>query len=177
MNGPVRAAATLLAAAFLALPIATLADKPDPNRDPSGKGHGGVKQCDFIALTACGIGGHNPWLEPTDIKDAYDLVKTTIDNQNNGGFVVFLSGNPDRDAGSLLCKISGAEFKLYQDKADEAWYLFEDAIAKIATLEAQGKLDPDARSAFQAFFESAQDCINDPPNLSAVKNYTSSGSW
>ena len=143
MRTTTTAALSLLACAILALPQASFAGKPD--RNPS------EKDCPFADLgTSCSVA----------LKEAYDLLGALIGN--NADVPTFLSSNPERDAGTLQCKTSGAEIKLAQDKADEAWYLMETAKDKVESLFAQSKLSWDGRNMLLASFQAAQDCIPSP---------------
>ena len=131
------AALSLLLCAFVAFPAS--AGKPD--RNPS------EKDCAFVGLdTACS----------DELQAAYDLVGSLLGNG------VFLSRNPDRDAGSLQCKISGAEIKFATGKTDEAQWLVQDALDKILVLLNQGKLSQDGYDLIKASFDAAQDCVGSP---------------
>lgn len=131
------AALSLLLCAFVAFPAS--AGKPD--RNPS------EKDCAFVGLdTACS----------DELQAAYDLVGSLLTNG------VFLSGNPDRDSGTLQCKISGAEIKFATGKTDEAQWLVQDALDKILVLLNQGKLSQDGYDLIKASFDAAQDCVGSP---------------
>ena len=120
------AALSLLLCAFVAFPAS--AGKPD--RNPS------EKDCAFVGLdTACS----------DELQAAYDLVGSLLTNG------VFLSRNPDRDSGTLQCKISGA-----------AQWLVQDALDKILVLLNQGKLSQDGYDLIKASFDAAQDCVGSP---------------
>ena len=131
------AALSLLLCAFVAFPAS--AGKPD--RNPS------EKDCAFVGLdTACS----------DELQAAYDLVGSLLGNG------VFLSRNPDRDSGTLQCKISGAEIKFATGKTDEAQWLVQDALDKILVLLNQGKLSQDGYNLIKASFDAAQDCVGSP---------------
>lgn len=131
------AALSLLLCAFVAFPAS--AGKPD--RNPS------EKDCAFVGLdTACS----------DELQAAYDLVGSLLTNG------VFLSSNPDRDSGTLQCKISGAEIKFATGKTDEAQWLVQDALDKILVLLNQGKLSQDGYDLIKASFDAAQDCVGSP---------------
>jgi hypothetical protein len=131
------AALSLLLCAFVAFPAS--AGKPD--RNPS------EKDCAFVGLdTACS----------DELQAAYDLVGSLLTNG------VFLSRNPDRDSGTLQCKISGAEIKFATGKTDEAQWLVQDALDKILVLLNQGKLSQDGYDLIKASFDAAQDCVGIP---------------
>jgi hypothetical protein len=131
------AALSLLLCAFVAFPAS--AGKPD--RNPS------EKDCAFVGLdTACS----------DELQAAYDLVGSLLTNG------VFLSRNPDRDSGTLQCKISGAEIKFATGKTDEAQWLVQDALDKILVLLNQGKLSQDGYDLIKASFDAAQDCVGSP---------------
>lgn len=131
------AALSLLLCAFVAFPAS--AGKPD--RNPS------EKDCAFVGLdTACS----------DELQAAYDLVGSLLTNG------VFLSRNPDRDSGTLQCKISGAEIKFATGKTDEAQWLVQDALDKILVLFNQGKLSDDGYYLLKASFDAAQDCVGSP---------------
>jgi hypothetical protein len=131
------AALSLLLCAFVAFPAS--AGKPD--RNPS------EKDCAFVGLdTACS----------DELQAAYDLVGSLLTNG------VFLSRNPDRDSGTLQCKISGAEIKFATGKTDEAQWLVQDALDKILVLLNQGKLSQDGYNLIKASFDAAQDCVGSP---------------
>jgi len=135
------AAATLLLSTMLALPQLSLAGKPD--RDPSSK------DCpNPDVVTACS--------EQLDY--AYDLIGWLIGN--NADLDIFLSRNPDQDAGTLQCKVSGAELKLSQDKIGEAAFLVDTAIEKIWTLYGQGKLSWDGVTQIGGAFDAAKTCLD-----------------
>jgi hypothetical protein len=134
----IAASAALMAS--LAFSGSALAGKPD--RNPS------EKDCPNVALdTACSA----------ELDFAYDLVGGLLGN--NGEVPTFLSRNPDRDAGSLQCKLSGAEIKLDQDKTDEAIFIVDTALEKIWTLYAQGKLSYEGLLQMQGAFNDARDCL------------------
>lgn len=131
------AALSLLLCAFVAFPAS--AGKPD--RNPS------EKDCAFVGLdTACS----------DELQAAYDLVGSLLTNG------VFLSRNPDRDSGTLQCKLSGAEIKFATGKTDEAQWLVQDALDKILVLLNQGKLSQDGYDLIKASFDAAQDCVGSP---------------
>lgn len=132
------AALSLLLCAFVAFPAS--AGKPD--RNPS------EKDCPNVALdTDCSA----------ELDYAYDLVGGLLGN--NEDVPTFLSRNPDRDAGTLQCKLSGAELKLDQGKTDEAIFLVDTALDKIMTLYAQGKLSYEGLLQMQGAFNDARDCL------------------
>ena len=132
----IAASAALMAS--LAFSGSVLAGKPD--RDPSSK------DCPNVALaTACS----------EELDAAYDLVDSLYPQDP----AVFLSRNPDKDSGTLMCKLSGAEIKLDQDKVDEAIYLVDQAIEKIWSLYQQGKLTVDGLNMMDASFNAARDCL------------------
>ena len=155
-----KAALSLLLCAVLAIPTAALAGKggpkEDPTRDPS------TKDCDNIVLeTRCS----GPLDAPGLLDQAYSLVKQLSDIDqaliaNGEDPVVFVSRNGQQDAATLMCKISGAEIKLAQDyKDDEASFLLETAIAKVMSLEGQGKMfDAGIKDALAA----AKYCVDNP---------------
>jgi hypothetical protein len=133
------AALSLLLCAFVAMPAS--AGKPD--RNPS------EKDCDFVGLsTACS----------TELKAAYDLVGSLVGQDP----AVFLSRNPDKDAGTLQCKLSGAEIKYATGKTDEAQWLVQDALDKILVLLNQGKLSEEGYYLLEASFLAAQECVSTP---------------
>ena len=137
----IAASAALMAS--LAFSGSALAGKPD--RNPS------EKDCPNVALdTACSA----------ELDFAYDLVGGLLGN--NGEVPTFLSRNPDRDAGSLQCKLSGAEIKFATEKTDEAQWLVQDALDKILVLFSQGKLSQDGYDLIKASFDAAQDCVGSP---------------
>jgi hypothetical protein len=133
----IAASAALMAS--LAFSGSAFAGKPD--RNPS------EKDCPFVGLdTACS----------DELQAAYDLVGSLLTNG------VFLSRNPDRDSGTLQCKISGAEIKFATGKADEAQWLVQDSLDKILVLLNQGKLSQDGYDLIKASFDAAQDCVGSP---------------
>ena len=133
------AALSLLLCAFVAMPAS--AGKPD--RNPS------EKDCDFVGLgTACS----------DELQAAYDLVGSLLSQDP----AVFLSRNPDKDAGTLQCKLSGAEIKYATDKTGEAQWLVQDALDKILVLLNQGKLSEDGYALIKASFDAAQECVGTP---------------
>ena len=95
-----------------------------------------------------------------ELDAAYDLIGGLI--ANNEYAPTFLSRNADKDAGTLQCKTSGAEIKLSQHKADEAWYLMEKSKEKVESLFAQSKLTWEGRMQLLGVFQAAQDCIASP---------------
>jgi hypothetical protein len=132
------AALSLLLCAFVALPAS--AGKPD--RNPS------EKDCPNMDLdTACSA----------DLDAAYDYVGGLLGN--NEDVPTFLSRNPDKDAGTLQCKLSGAELKLDQGKTDEAIFLVDTALAKIDSLYGQGKLSYEGLVGMQEYFNAAKTCL------------------
>jgi hypothetical protein len=134
------AALSLLLCAFVALPAS--AGKPD--RNPS------EKDCDFVGLdTACS----------DELMAAYDLVGSLLSNG------VFLSRNPDKDSGTLQCKLSGAEIKYATDKTYEAQGLVQDSLDKIMVLFNQGKLSEEGYYLLEASFLAAQECVGPPADL------------
>ena len=143
MKTKTMAALSLLVCAILALPQASFAGKPD--RNPS------EKDCPNVALaTSCSA----------ELDAAYDLIAGLIGN--NEVAPTFLSRNAARDAGTLQCKTSGAEIKLSQDKAFEAWYLMEQSKEKVESLFAQSKLTWEGRVQLLGVFQAAQDCMPSP---------------
>jgi hypothetical protein len=133
-------AAILLLSGTLFLSQASFAGKPD-GRDSS------KKVCPNADLTTrCS----------SKLNIAFDLIE---DLHANGG--VFLSRNADRDAGTLLCKVSGAEIKLGQDKVLEASYALYKAIEKVMSLEGQGKMD-DPNPGIQEALMAAKACVDNP---------------
>ena len=142
MKTTTTAALSLLLCAMFALPQASLAAKPD--RNPS------EKDCPFATMSSCAA----------ELAAAYDLVGALF--ANNEVVETFLSRNPERDSGTLQCKISGADIKLAQDKADEASYLMQVSIEKIWSLYSQGKLSWDGLVMMEAAFNTAKDCIDNP---------------
>ena len=139
MKTKTTAALSLLLCAAFALPTSALAGKGD--RDPS------TKDCPFADLsTRCSV----------ELNAAYyliDSLKTSTD--------VFKSRNGVQDAETLMCKISGAEIKLAQDKDDEASYLLYKVMEKIWSLEGQGKFE-DAGTAIMDAVVAAKTCIDNP---------------
>lgn len=135
-------AAILLLSTTIFFSQASLAGKPD--RNPS------EKDCDFAAMSVCAVA----------LGNAYDLVGYLL--SNNGVVETFMSRNPDQDAGSLQCKISGADIKVAQDKADEAAYLMDMAVEKIWSLYSQGKLSWEGLDMMLESFATAKNCIPTP---------------
>lgn len=133
--------AALLLSVTLLFSQASFAGKPAKDRDPS------EKDCNFAAMSVCELA----------FGEAYDLVGTLL--KNNVDVVTFKSGNPERDAGTLQCKISGADIKVAQDKSDEAAYLMDKAIEKIWSLYSQDKLSWEGLQMMLAKFEAAKACI------------------
>ena len=131
--------AALLLSVSLFFSQASFAGKPD--RNPS------EKDCNFAAMSVCEVA----------FAEAYDLVGDLL--SNNGYVLTFKSRNPDRDAGTLQCKISGADIKVAQDKADEAAYLMDKAIEKIWSLYSQDKLSWEGLEMMLEKFEAAKACI------------------
>ena len=144
MRTKTTAALTLLLCAVFALPSAALAGKggpkEDPNRDPKNK------DCTFVAVAPrCG----------DELKAAYDMIAGLQDNT-----YVFTSRNGAQDAGTMMCKISGADIKLAQDnKDDEASYLLYKVLEKIWSLEGQGKLDDPG---IEELVTAAKLCVDNP---------------
>ena len=133
------AALSLLLCAFVALPAS--AGKPD--RNPS------EKDCQNVVLdTACSA----------ELDAAYDLVGALLAQDPP----VFLSRNPDKDAGTLQCKLSGAEIKFATGKTDEAIFLVDTALEKIMTLYSQGKLSDEGLQLMTDSFNAARDCLVSP---------------
>jgi hypothetical protein len=134
----IAASAALMAS--VAFSSSALAGKPD--RNPS------EKDCPNITQeTRCGA----------ELDAAYLLV----DQLSGQVPAVFLSRNADKDAGSLKCKISGAKIKLSQDyKEDEASGIMQQALDKIWSLWAQGKLSDDGLAMMEASFNTAKGCID-----------------
>jgi hypothetical protein len=58
-----------------------------------------------------------------------------------------------------MCKVSGAEIKLAQDKDDEASYLLYKAMEKIWSLEGQGKM---VDAGIMDALEAAKYCVDKP---------------
>ena len=137
MKTKTTAALSLLLCAAFALPTSALAGKPD--RDPS------TKDCPFVDLgTRCSA----------ELDAAYALIDSLKDND-----YVFTSRNGVQDAETLMCKVSGAEIKLAQDKDDEASYLLYKVMEKIWSLEGQGKfVDAGIMDAIVA----AKTCVDNP---------------
>ena len=134
-------ALTLLLGAMIALPHTALAGKPD--RNPSDK------ECpNADVATRCS----------DELDAAYDLVGWLLGNNAEGEY--FLSRNPANDAGTLQCKISGAELKLYQGKDGEASSLLDKAIEKIWSLYGQGKLSYEGLDLLNGAFGAAKSCID-----------------
>jgi hypothetical protein len=132
-------AAILLLGGTLFFSQAGLAGKPD--RDPS------EKDCPNADLqTRCSA----------ELDDAYKLIGDLYDN---GG--VFLSKNANRDAGTLQCKVSGAEIKVGQDKTLDASDTLYKAIEKVMSLEGQGKMD-DPNPGVQEALMAAKACVDNP---------------
>ena len=133
------AALSLLLCAFVAFPAS--AGKPD--RNPS------EKDCAFVGLeTTCS----------DDLMAAYDLAGALLAQDPP----VFLSRNPEKDSGTLQCKLSGAEIKYATGKTDEAQWLVQDSLDKILVLLNQGKLSDDGYALLEASFKAAQDCVGSP---------------
>ena len=137
------AALSLLLCAFVAMPAS--AGKPD--RNPSEKD---CTNMEFYPATACS----------DELDAAYDYVGGLL--SNNGDVPTFLSRNPDKDAGTLQCKLSGAEIKYATDKTGEAQWLVQDALDKILVLLNQGKLSEDGYALIKASFDAAQGCVGTP---------------
>jgi hypothetical protein len=135
-------AALLLLSLSVLAPQASFAGKPD--RNPS------EKDCAFMATTES--------LCTAELETAYNNIDGYLSQAEP---VLFLSGNAVRDAGTLQCKLSGAELKLGQGKADEASYLIEKVIAKIWSLFSQGKLHADGLALIEADANAAKTCISD----------------
>ena len=132
-------AAILLLSGTIFFSQAGLAGKPD--RDPS------EKICPNADLqTRCSA----------ELNYAYDLIE---DLHAIGG--VFLSKNADRDAGTLQCKVSGAEIKVGQDKTLDASEALYKAIEKVMSLEGQGKMD-DPNPGVQEALMAAKSCVDNP---------------
>jgi hypothetical protein len=140
MNIKVIAALLVLTSASLALPQDSMAGQPG-GRTPKDK------TCPFEAVSRCEV----------SLGDAFDVVNFLINHNEDGNF---LSRNPDKDAGTLKCKISGADIKLYQGKTDEASYLMYVALEKIWSLYGQGKLGGDALAEMNTAFTAAKECID-----------------
>lgn len=134
----IAASAALMAS--LAFSGNVLAGKPD--RNPS------EKDCPNIALeTGCSV--------------ALDAAYQLVDDLSGQNPAVFLSRNADKDAGTLKCKISGAEIKLSQDyKEGEASGLMQQALDKIWSLWSQGKLTDDGLNLMEDSFQAAKSCID-----------------
>ena len=143
MKTKTTAALSLLLCAVFALPSAALAGKggpkEDPNRDPSSK------SCDFVAVAPRCL---------DELQAAYSLIESLQSNQ-----YVFTSRNGEQDAGSLMCKISGADIKLAQYKDGEASYLLYMVMEKIWSLEGQGKFED---AGIKALVEAAKYCVDNP---------------
>ena len=145
--GIAASAALMASLAFSGSALAGPGNSPDKgDRDPS------QKICEFMELgTTCS----------TELRDAYDKVGGLLSQTDPK---VFLSGNPDKDAGTLQCKLSGAELKYATDKSDEAVYIIDTAIDKVVTLDAQGKLLYGTKDLLiDDYFKPARDCIQPPP--------------
>jgi hypothetical protein len=133
-------AAILLLSGTLFFSQASLAGKPD-NRDPS------EKECPNADLqTRCSA----------ELNDAYDLIGDLYAIGD-----VFLSKNAERDAGTLQCKVSGAEIKVGQDKTLDASDTLYKAIEKVMSLEGQGKMD-DPNPGIQEALMAAKACVDNP---------------
>lgn len=132
----------LLCAAF-ALPSAAQAGKggpkEDPNRDPSNK------TCEFVAVAPRCL---------DKLQAAYSHIESLKSNQ-----YVFTSRNGEQDASTLMCKISGADIKLAQEKDGEASYLLYKVMEKIWSLEGQGKFED---AGIKALVEAAKYCVDNP---------------
>lgn len=149
MNIKTIAATLLLTSAFLALPQDSLAGKGEPGegRDPS------AKKCPYSdeAYSRC----------DTELRSAYDLLAYFA--KNNGNKIYFLSGNWEKDIGTLQCKISGADIKLEQrNKDDQASSLLSASLDKIWSLYEKGKLTFGAYMTLKTSFEAARYCIDYP---------------
>jgi hypothetical protein len=137
----IAASAALMAS--LAFSGSALAGKPEP-RNPS------EKDCPFAGLApVCSA----------ELEAAYDLIGALF--LNNEEAPTFLSRNAWRDAGTLQCKTSGADIKVSQDKNYEASDLMQQAIDKIWSLYAQGKLSYAGLVQMEASFNDAKGCIDD----------------
>lgn len=152
MNIKTIAALLFLTSASLALPQDSLAGRLE-GRMPQ------LKDCPFderLVTDYC----------QAELKYAYDVVewllRSNIDDSSGRDVKVnFLSRkNPDNDAETLQCKISGAHIKLSQDKAYKASYLMYKALEKIWSLYGQGKLGGDALADMNAAFTVAKECID-----------------
>ena len=149
MNIKTIAVTLLLTSAFLALPQDSYAGKPGSDRDPKNK------VCPYAALSRC----------EAVLGDAYNLLQTIADNNvdpDTQDKIYFLSRNPEKDIGTLQCKISGADIKLDQGKTDEASFLLQTSLDKIWSLYGQGKLTFGALEQLEAAFNTAKDCIDNP---------------
>lgn len=146
------AALTLLLCTVFAIPTAALAGKggpnEDPDRDPSNK------VCEFVAVSRC----------TADIGAAIGLIEGLY-----AAGEAFISGNPDRDSGTLVCKLTGADIKLAQGKDLEASDAIYMAIEKVYSLEAQGKFndlvdstDPDVPVSLKDHLYAAKSCVDNP---------------
>jgi len=143
MKTTTMAALSLFLCAAFALPSAALAGKggpnEDPDRDPSSK------TCDFVAVAPRCV---------DKLQAAYGLIESLQTNE-----FVFTSRNGEQDAGTLMCKISGADIKLAQNKDDEASYLLYKVMEKIWSLEGQGKFED---AGIKALVEAAKNCVDNP---------------
>ena len=135
-------AALLLLSVSILAPQVSEAGKPD--RNPS------EKDCAFVAKPAS--------LCTTELDTAYTNINGYLSQTDP---VLFLSKNAAQDAATLQCKLSGAELKLSQGKADEAYYLMEKVIAKIWSLFSRGKLHADGLALIGVDVADVQTCISE----------------
>ena len=140
MNIKTIAALLVLTSASLALPQDSLAGKPD-GRTPKDK------TCPFEAVSpVC----------TTELSFSYTEVGRLFSEAGN-----FLSRNAEKDAGTLKCKITGADIKLSQEKTHEAAFLMYTALEKVRSLYAHGKLGGQALADLTAAFTATSECIDE----------------
>ena len=138
MNIKTIAALLVLTSASLVLPQDSLAGKPE-GRTPKDK------TCPFeAAAPVCTV----------ELLLSFDEVGRLFDDGGN-----FLSRNAEKDAGTLKCKVSGADIKLSEEKTHEAAYLMYTALEKIRSLYAHKKLSGEALADLTEAFTDTQECI------------------
>ena len=137
----IAASAALMAS--LALTGNALAAPPDKGgRNPS------EKDCDFVEVLK------------SDCVSEFKAVWDGLEGFKSQDPPYFTSRNAIQDIGTLQCKISGAELKLYQGKDGEASYLLDKAIEKIWSLYGQGKLSYEGLDLLNSAFGAAKSCID-----------------
>jgi hypothetical protein len=140
MNIKTIAALLVLTSASLVLPQDSLAGKPE-GRTPKDK------TCPFEAVSLdC----------TTELLFSFTEVDRLFNEPGN-----FLSRNAEKNAGTLKCKVSGADIKLSVEKTHEAAYLMFVALEKVRSLYAHRKLSGQALADLTAAFTATQECIDE----------------